>query len=137
MQFIYAVKFCLAAISKHNFKWREHHVSWIIKPVIYPSSLSLYCVSKLKLVNLYSSSIPFFRLEKEILDRYLDVVLKGNKDGLKKLRLRIDDPPHRKHMVYLGGAVLAGIMKDTPGSWISRENYQEEGIAVFSNFRQA
>ncbi|KAK8473104.1 hypothetical protein PHAVU_001G060750 [Phaseolus vulgaris] len=77
------------------------------------------------------------RLEKEILDRYLDVVLKGNKDGLKKLRLRIDDPPHRKHMVYLGGAVLAGIMKDTPGSWISRENYQEEGIAVFSNFRQA
>ena len=104
------------------------------------------------MVNLYSSSIPFFRLEKEILDRYLDVVLKGNKDGLKvslgmffsfasacvsnvacvllnsaellflyshvlccdgdqKLRLRIDDPPHRKHMVYLGGAVLAGIMK--------------------------
>ena len=26
---------------------------------------------------------PFWRLEKEILDRYLDVVLKGNKDGLK------------------------------------------------------
>lgn len=24
-----------------------------------------------------------FSLEKEILDRYLDVVLKGNKDGLK------------------------------------------------------
>ncbi|KAF2301853.1 hypothetical protein GH714_029883 [Hevea brasiliensis] len=51
------------------------------------------------------------RLEKEILDRYLEVVLKGNKDGLKKLRLRIEDPPRRKHMVYLGGAVLAGIMK--------------------------
>ncbi|KAE8720083.1 Actin-related protein 2 [Hibiscus syriacus] len=51
------------------------------------------------------------RLEREILDRYLDVVLKGNKDGLKKLRLRIEDPPRRKHMVYLGGAVLAGIMK--------------------------
>ncbi|KAG4938328.1 hypothetical protein JHK86_044469 [Glycine max] len=67
-------------------------------------------------------------LEKEILDRYLDVVLKGNRDGLKanslfpyshlfcsdgdqKLRLRIEDPPRRKHMVYLGGAVLAGIMK--------------------------
>ncbi|CAL5392425.1 unnamed protein product [Camellia sinensis] len=52
-----------------------------------------------------------FRLEKEILDRYLEAVLKGNKDGLKKLRLRIEDPPRRKHMVYLGGAVLAGIMK--------------------------
>ncbi|GFP99004.1 actin-related protein 2 [Phtheirospermum japonicum] len=46
------------------------------------------------------------RLEKEISDRYLDVVLKGNKDGLKKLRLRIEDPPRRKHMVYLGGAFL-------------------------------
>jgi len=27
--------------------------------------------------------MAFFRLEKEILDRYLDVVLKGNRDGLK------------------------------------------------------
>ncbi|KAI7998146.1 Actin-related protein 2 [Camellia lanceoleosa] len=51
------------------------------------------------------------RLEKEILDRYLEAVLKGNKDGLKKLQLRIEDPPRRKDMVYLGGAVLAGIMK--------------------------
>ncbi|KAL7257152.1 hypothetical protein ACSBR1_010974 [Camellia fascicularis] len=33
------------------------------------------------------------RLEKEILDRYLEVILKGNKDGLKKLHLRIEDPP--------------------------------------------
>ncbi|KAF5961552.1 hypothetical protein HYC85_002761 [Camellia sinensis] len=50
-------------------------------------------------------------LEKEILDRYLEVILKGNKDGLKKLHLRIEDPPQRKYMVYLGGAVIAGIMK--------------------------
>lgn len=32
------------------------------------------------LVKLYSF---FYSLEKEILDRYLEVVLKGNKDGLK------------------------------------------------------
>ena len=32
-------------------------------------------------------------------------------NGEQKLRLRIEDPPRRKHMVYLGGAVLAGIMK--------------------------
>ena len=32
------------------------------------------------------------RLEKEILDRYLDVVLKGNKDGLKVIyRLFLDE----------------------------------------------
>lgn len=35
--------------------------------------------------------------------------------GDQKLRLRIEDPPRRKHMVYLGGAVLAGIMK----VWVS------------------
>ncbi|CAB4275480.1 unnamed protein product [Prunus armeniaca] len=77
------------------------------------------------------------RLEKEILDRYLDVVLKGNKDGLKKLRLRIEDPPRRKHMVYLGGAVLAGIMKDAPEFWITREDYLEEGVACLSKCGQA
>ncbi|KAL1547395.1 Actin-related protein 2 [Salvia divinorum] len=77
------------------------------------------------------------RLEKELSERYLDSVLKGNKDGLKKLRLRIEDPPRRKHMVYLGGAVLAGIMKDAPEFWISREDYLEEGIACLSKLGQA
>ncbi|XP_021911702.1 actin-related protein 2 [Carica papaya] len=77
------------------------------------------------------------RLEKEILDRYLEAVLKGNKDGLKKLRLRIEDPPRRKHMVYLGGAVLAGIMKDAPEFWISREDYLEEGIRCLIKCGQA
>ncbi|KAK3039100.1 hypothetical protein RJ639_028846 [Escallonia herrerae] len=62
------------------------------------------------------------RLEKEIIDRYLEVVLKGNRDGLKKLRLRIEDPPRRKHMVYLGGAVLAGIMKPVANPHPSSEN---------------
>ncbi|KAH0973422.1 hypothetical protein GBA52_025578 [Prunus armeniaca] len=72
------------------------------------------------------------RLEKEILDRYLDVVLKGNKDGLKKLRLRIEDPPRRKHMVYLGGAVLAGIMKVAElGESTAMDNNSNGGGNVF------
>ncbi|CAL9014864.1 unnamed protein product [Prunus brigantina] len=72
------------------------------------------------------------RLEKEILDRYLDVVLKGNKDGLKKLRLRIEDPPRRKHMVYLGGAVLAGIMKVAElGESAAMDNNSNGGGNVF------
>ncbi|KAI8541284.1 hypothetical protein RHMOL_Rhmol08G0049800 [Rhododendron molle] len=48
------------------------------------------------------------RLEKEILDRYLEVVLKGNKDGLK----------------------------DAPEFWISREDYLEEGVACLSKCGQ-
>ena len=33
--------------------------------------------------------LHFARLEKEILDRYLDVVLKGNKDGLKVIYMQL------------------------------------------------
>lgn len=60
------------------------------------------------------------------------MVLKGNKAGLK-----IEDPPRRKHMVYLGGAVLAGIMKDAPEFWITRQEYQEECVACLRKCRQA
>eukprot|EP00899_Mesostigma_viride_P019261 jgi/Mesvir1/27336/Mv07152-RA.2 len=51
------------------------------------------------------------RLEKELKALYLDKVLKGQKDGLQKLKLNIEDPPRRRHFVFLGGAVLADIMK--------------------------
>merc|ERR1712093_309592 len=52
------------------------------------------------------------RLEKEIRSLYLDRVLKGNDATLHEFKVRIEDPPRRKHMVFLGGAVLADIMKD-------------------------
>lgn len=51
------------------------------------------------------------RLEKELKDLYLERVLKGDKKKLEKFKLRIEDPPRRKHMVFLGGSVLADIMK--------------------------
>ena len=47
----------------------------------------------------------FHRLEKEILDRYLEVVLKGNKDGLKVrsmlnvLHMEIDENRERKKFI--------------------------------------
>lgn len=63
------------------------------------------------------------RLEKEIRRLYLDVVLKGNKEQLRKLKLKIEDPPRRKHMVYLGAAVLADIMRDKPDFWISKAEW--------------
>lgn len=61
------------------------------------------------------------RLEKEMKQLYLDKVLKGDKTKLEKFKLRIEDPPRRKHMVFLGGSVLADIMKDRPEFWISRQ----------------
>ncbi len=33
-------------------------------------------------------------------------------------------------MVFLGGAVLADIMKDRDTFWMSREEYQEKGLKV-------
>jgi actin-related protein 2 len=39
------------------------------------------------------------RLEKEIKQLYLDKVLDGDKSGMRKLKLKIEDPPRRKHMV--------------------------------------
>eukprot|EP00850_Spirogloea_muscicola_P011252 SM000069S20689 [mRNA] locus=s69:185200:189128:+ [translate_table: standard] len=67
------------------------------------------------------------RLEKELKGLYVTHVLKGNREGMKKLRMKLEDPPGRKHMVYLGGAILADLMKDMPEAWISRTEYQEEG----------
>lgn len=40
----------------------------------------------------------------------------GDVGGMRKLKLHIADPPNRKHMVFLGGAVLADIMK-VGGGW--------------------
>ena len=50
--------------------------------------------------------------------------------ALQRFKIRIEDPPRRKHMVFLGGAVLANIMKDNPAFWMSREEYQEKGLKV-------
>ena len=31
-------------------------------------------------------------------------------------------------MVFLGGSVLADLMKDNPDFWITKKEYQEQGI---------
>lgn len=67
------------------------------------------------------------RLEKEIKNRYLKECLHGNEKLLAKFKLRIEDPPRRKHMVFLGGSVLADIMKDRSEFWISRAEWDEYG----------
>ena len=41
------------------------------------------------------------RLEKDMRKLYLDRVLKGDETRLSKFKLRIEDPPRRKHMVFL------------------------------------
>jgi actin-related protein 2 len=68
------------------------------------------------------------RLEKELRELVLTHVLKGDTTRINKFKIRIEDPPRRKHMVFLGGAVLADIMKDKESFWITKKEYDEVGI---------
>ncbi|KAL0478728.1 actin-related protein 2 [Acrasis kona] len=72
------------------------------------------------------------RLEKELKELILSKVLKGDKERLAKFKLSIEDPPRRKHMVFLGGAVLADIMKDNKEYWITKQDYDEKGVNAFN-----
>ncbi|CAI4221640.1 unnamed protein product [Auanema sp. JU1783] len=69
------------------------------------------------------------RLERELKQLYFDRVLKGNAEAFQKFKIRIEAPPRRKHMVFLGGAVLANLMRDRDQDfWISKAEYEEAGL---------
>ncbi|CAA7265160.1 unnamed protein product [Cyclocybe aegerita] len=68
------------------------------------------------------------RLEKEIKQLHLTRLLNGDPTRLNKFKIKIEDPPRRKHMVFLGGAVLADIMKGREDFWVSREEWFEQGV---------
>ncbi|XP_078492278.1 actin-related protein 2 [Ciona intestinalis] len=70
------------------------------------------------------------RMEREIKQLYLEKVLKGDHTKFSKFKIRIEDPPRRKHMVFLGGAVLADIMKDKDTFWLTKQEYEEKGLRV-------
>ncbi|KAI8142058.1 actin family [Fennellomyces sp. T-0311] len=67
------------------------------------------------------------RLEKEMKQLYLVNVLNGDPSRLSKFKIRIEDPPRRRHMVYLGGAVLADIMKNKDSWWVTKQEWDEMG----------
>ncbi|KAG5519685.1 hypothetical protein PMAC_001841 [Pneumocystis sp. 'macacae'] len=66
-----------------------------------------------------TSMYPGFptRLEKEIKQLWLVNALNGDPTH----------PPRRRHMVFLGGAVLANIVKDNDSMWVTRYDWNEYG----------
>ncbi|KAF2169888.1 hypothetical protein M409DRAFT_20302 [Zasmidium cellare ATCC 36951] len=70
------------------------------------------------------------RMEKEIKQLWLTKVLHGNPERLDKFKVRIEDPPRRRHMVFLGGAVLANIMSERDNMWVSKQEWEEQGAAA-------
>lgn len=72
------------------------------------------------------------RLEKELKQLWLTRVLHGDAERLDKFKVRIEDPPRRRHMVFLGGAVLANIMADKDQMWITKAEWEEEGARALA-----
>lgn len=70
------------------------------------------------------------RLERELKQQWFAKVLKGDPSRMDKFKVRIEDPPRRKHMVFIGGAVLANIMADKPHMWISKQEWEEQGARI-------
>ncbi|ETO23469.1 actin-related protein 2 [Reticulomyxa filosa] len=67
------------------------------------------------------------RLERDMKELWVERVAKGDRNRLSKFKLKIEDPPRRKNMVFLGGSVLADIMKEQPDFWLSKEEWKEKG----------
>lgn len=67
------------------------------------------------------------RLKNDLDKIYREKILKGNKNAEMKMKIKIVDPPRRKYNVYIGGCVIANIMKDRPEFWISKKEYEEIG----------
>lgn len=70
------------------------------------------------------------RLEKELRKLYLDDVCRGDEKRLSKFKLKIEDPPRRKHMVFLGGSFLADAMRSRDAFWISKAEFEEHGARI-------
>ncbi|KAL9479557.1 hypothetical protein ACSS6W_004343 [Trichoderma asperelloides] len=68
------------------------------------------------------------RLEKELKQLWLTRALQGNPERLSKFKVRIEDPPRRRHMVFLGGAVLANIMAENESMWVTKAEWEEQGV---------
>ncbi|TPX72284.1 hypothetical protein SpCBS45565_g00700 [Spizellomyces sp. 'palustris'] len=74
------------------------------------------------------------RMEKELKQLYLERVLKGDTSRLSKFKIKVADPPNRKHAVFLGGAVLAGIMQNREAFWVSKQEWEEQGVRALDKF---
>jgi hypothetical protein len=44
-----------------------------------------------------------------------------------QIKIKVEDPPRRKHLVFDGGSVLADLIKNQDESWILRADYDEKG----------
>lgn len=65
----------------------------------------------------------------------LKQLLKQRNFFFQKFKIRIEDPPRRKDMVFIGGAVIAEVAKDRDNFWMSKQEYQEQGLSVLQKLQ--
>ena len=80
-----------------------------------------------------STTFPGFgeRLKKDLVDLYKERILKSdpNANVAKSVnRVNVETPADRKYSVFVGGSVLANIMKDNDKFWVTRQEYEKLGI---------
>lgn len=81
-----------------------------------------------------TTMLPGFstRLNQELRDLYLEHILKGEKDRmLTACNIKVEDSPRRNVLVWIGGSVLADLMKDNDSFWISKKDWEEDGARCF------
>ena len=73
------------------------------------------------------------RIEHDLKEIYVAKKFKGDRKGLNRVPIVVHDPPSRKNAVFMGASFFGKIAK--PEQYISKEEYEESGSAVF--FRRA
>lgn len=63
------------------------------------------------------------RVEKDLKDIYVREKFKGDRSGLNRVLVRVNDPPRRKHGVFIGGSFVANFAKN----WITKKDWEEIG----------
>nr|QGN00922.1 Arp2D [Drosophila algonquin] len=85
-----------------------------------------------------STMFPGFpsRLENDMKKLFLRRVLQSDSESMSKYKIRIQDPPTRKNMVFNGGSVLANVTMDRDDFWMSKVEYGEQGLKVLDKIKQ-
>lgn len=139
------------SLPAHCLEWGVHHAAWldnapgkrhqgIVPPACAQGRLRcLSCSPPYCCVGWDSCSlceedwvtyIRTSRVKKHQAERADSVVaaleVQGNKDGLRKFKLKVDNPPLREHIVFSGGSILADIMANSDEFWVTRQEWQED-----------
>jgi len=72
------------------------------------------------------------RLENEVVNLFKTVIQKGQDVDLP-FDIEVKDSPRRKYNVFIGGGVYANTMNNHEGWWITKKDWEENGVKCLKN----